>query len=96
MSKLAELAGMGHKKQPHKGDDTDAGRNKVAEHHVGHVMKHEHDSHNAVTHEPMTAHVFRNPMGGDAHGYGHSSYEKHGFLRHSGHKWAHRIGHRSK
>jgi|SRR6516162_1004334 len=95
-SHLAEKAGMGHAKQPHRGDPTGAGRLAVAEHHVGHVMKHEHDSHESVTHEPMTAHVFRNPMGGDSHGYGHSSYERHGFLRHSGHKGAHRIGHRSK
>jgi len=95
-SKLVGQAGMGHKKQPHRGDSTGAGRTAVAEHHVGHVMKQEHSSHNAVTHEPLTAHVFRNPMGGDSHGYGHSSYQRHGFHRHSGHPGGHRIGHRSK
>lgn len=91
-SELAEKAGMGHAKKytPHpSGGPGDDGH---AEHHRGHVMKHEHDTHESVTHEPMTAHVFKNPMGGEKHGYGHNTYQHDGFLRNSGHKGAHRIG----
>jgi hypothetical protein len=95
-SKLVGQAGMGHHKQPHGHSDGGPGDTGVADHHAGHTLKHEHDTHNAVTHEPLTAHVFKNPMGGESHGYGHESYQRHGFLRHSGHKGAHRIGHRGK
>ena len=91
-SKLVGVGGSGHKKQPHKGDPTGEGHNGVAEHHRGHTMHHEHDTHDSVTHEPLTAHVFKNPMGGESHGYGHESYQRDGFLRNSGHKGAHRIG----
>jgi hypothetical protein len=38
------------------------------------------------------AHQFRPPAAGNAHGYGHTSGQRSGQLRNSGHDGAHRIG----
>jgi len=46
------------------------------------------------SHPKGEAHNFNPPAAGNAHGYGHSSGQKHGALRNSGHGGAHRIGKR--
>jgi hypothetical protein len=58
--------------------------------------EHGHPSGKAEHHQGLgETHKFRQPMAGMMHGFGHDGEQKHGNLRLSGHKDAHRIGSRS-
>lgn len=81
--KLISKGGSPHLKQPKRGDDTGAGRNAVAEHHVGHT-----GSRNFGTGHG----IFRPGNASNAHRF-HGT-ENCGALRVSGHGGAHQIGKR--
>lgn len=82
-----------------------AGINKTAMHHSGKtVVESESVSHDHGTPSGKAEHhtqslgetyKFKQPMVGMAHSFGHDNEQKHGNLRLSGHKSAHRLGSRS-
>lgn len=79
--KLISEGGAGHAKQPHRGDDTGAGKNDVAAHHVGHTANAKFGT---------GAGIFKAGGGSNAHGF--RGTQKKGVLRVSGHGGAHQIG----
>lgn len=87
-TKLVHETNSGHLKQPHRGDPTGAGRNAVAEHHVGHVMSREPSA--AGHGNGVLAAASRRVPAHNAHAF--RGTQKCGVLRVSGHSGAHQIG----
>lgn len=81
---LVSKGGAQHSSQPHKGDDTGAGHNGVAEHHRGHTMQGKHS--------PGGSGIFTHPFSSNAWCF--PKQTKSGVLRTSGHSGAHQVGKR--